>query len=362
MKKILALIIALIIAISLAAWSKDALDISKEPVTDETLRIALLINGVLGDKSFFDSADRGLQMAKKKYDGKLEYTSIEMTTDETKWLPTLHDYADNPEWDIIIVGTPEMRGPLIEVAPLYPDKKFFVFDQDLDFGAGELANVYSIMYKQNEGAFLAGAVAARLSETKIIGFLGGADNPIVNDFLIGYIEGAKYVEKDIKVVISYVGSFENRPKGQELALSQYQQNGVDIGFNVAGISGLGQIDAACEVEKFALGTDLDQALIFGEAAANYIPTSVLKNVDLSILRAIELHLEGDLVYGDVETLGLTEDGVGLAHNEYYQKLVPQEVRDEVERLAEMILNGEIEVGSSFGKTNAEIQAIKDSVK
>lgn len=365
MKKILALTIALIMALSLAACGADSPvtpDTPGEPSADEPLRVALLLNGTLGDKSFFDSADRGLEMAKEEYGDMLEYTTVEMTTDETKWLPTLYDYADDPDWDIIIVGTWQMAEPLTEVAPQYPDKRFFIFDQDLDFSTGELDNVYSIMYKQNEGSFLAGAVAARLSETNIIGFLGGSENPIINDFLIGYIEGAKYVEPDIKVVISYVGNFFDTPKGKDLALAQYQQNGVDVGFNVAGLAGLGQIDAAREVEKFAIGVDSDQALIFGEPTANYIPTSMLKNVDLSILRAIGLHLDGELAYGSVETLGLAENGVALADNEYYQKLVPEEVRNEVEELSEMIVNGEIDVDTSFGKSNEEIQAIKDSVK
>lgn len=368
---LLVLIITVVMVLSLAGCGADAPATPEtpeepgqveQPTPEEPLKVALLLNGTLGDKSFFDSADRGLQMAKEEYGDSLEYTTVEMTTDETKWLPTLYDYADDPEWDIIIVGTWQMAEPLMEVAPQYPDKKFFIFDQDLDFSTGEVDNVYSIMYKQNEGSFLAGAVAARLSETKIIGFLGGSENPIINDFLIGYIEGAKYIEPDIKVVISYVGNFFDTPKGKDLALSQYQQNGVDVGFNVAGLAGLGQIDAAREVGKLAIGVDSDQALIFGEPTANFIPTSMLKNVDLSILRAIGLHLEGKLPYGSVETLGIAENGVGLADNEYYQKLVPEEVREEVEELSQMILNGEIQVDNSFGKSNEEIQAIKDSVK
>lgn len=361
MKKALALLLILTMAIGLAACGTTA---PEQPAGagDEPLRVALLLNGTLGDKSFFDSADRGLQMAKEKYGDRFEYATVEMTTDETKWLPTLYDYADDGTWDIIIVGTWQMAEPLAEVAPQYPDQKFFIFDQDMDYSAGDFGNIYSIMYKQNEGSFLAGAIAARLSETKTIGFLGGAENPVINDFLLGYIQGAKHVEENIKVVVSFVGNFYDTPKGKDLALSQYQQNGVDVGFNVAGLAGLGQIDAAQEVEKFAIGVDSDQALILGEPAANFIPTSMLKNVDQSILRAIDLEFEGKVPYGTAETLGIAENGVGIADNEYYQKLVPQEVRDEVTELSEMILSGEIVVDTAFGKTNEEIQAIKDSVK
>lgn len=361
MKKALAFLMILVMAIGLAACGTTAPE-TPAGSGDEPLRVALLLNGTLGDKSFFDSADRGLQLAKEKYGDRFEYTTVEMTTDETKWLPTLYDYADDGTWDIIIAGTWQMAEPYAEVAPQYPDQKFFIFDQDMDYTAGDFGNIYSIMYKQNEGSFLAGAIAARLSETKTIGFLGGMENPVINDFLVGYIQGAKYVEEDVKVVVSFVGNFYDTPKGKDLALAQYQQNGVDVGFNVAGLAGLGQIDAAQEVEKFAIGVDSDQALILGEPAANFIPTSMLKNVDQSILRAIDMEFEGTVPYGEAEILGIAENGVGIADNEYYQKLVPQEIRDEIAELSDMILSGEIVVDTAFGKTNEEIQAIKDSVK
>lgn len=359
--KVVSLLLALVMVLSLTACGKDESD-KGTGEDDKPLRVALLINGTLGDKSFFDSAHRGLEMAKEEFGDKLEFKTVEMTIDETKWLPTLYDYSDDGSWDIIIVGTWQMAEPLAEVAPKYPDQKYIIFDQEMDYSAGDFSNVYSILYKQNEVSFLAGVVAARLSQTKTIGFLGGAENPVINDFLVGYIQGAKYAEENIKVVTSYVGNFSDTPKGKDLALTQYQQHGVDVGFNVAGLAGLGQIDAAVETGKLAIGVDSDQALILGEPAANHIPTSALKNVDQSILRAIRMEFEGKVPYGKTEVLGIAENGVGLADNEYYQKLVPEEVRKEVEELSEKILKGEIVVDTAFGKSNEEIQKIKDSVK
>lgn len=361
-KKVLSLLIIFTLVFSLAACNKNEVKENKAEKSDEPLRVALLINGTLGDKSFFDSANRGLEMAKKEFGDKFEFKTVEMTLDETKWLPTLYDYSDDGSWDIIIVGTWQMVEPLEEVAPKYPDQKYIVFDENVDYSTGDFDNVYSILYKQNEVSFLAGVIAARLSETKTIGFLGGMENPVINDFLIGYIQGAKYVEDDIKVVTSFVGNFDDTPKAKDLALAQYQQNGVDVGFNVAGLAGLGQIDAAQEVGKLAIGVDSDQALVLGEPTANHIPTSALKNVDQSILRAVKMEYEGKVPYGEIDNLGIAENGVGIADNEYYQKLVPEEVRKEVEELSEKILNGEIKVDTAFGKTNEEIQAIKDSVK
>lgn len=353
MRKVLVLIIALIISINLFACSKDKKDISDipldvvEPSIDKILKVALLVNASSKDKGFFDLADKGLEMAKKEFKDKLDYTTLDMSTDETKWKDILHDYSKNPEWDIIIVGTPEMKEILIEVAYLYPEKKYFSFNQDLDFKKDKLANVYAIKYKENEGAFLVGALAGKLSETKIIGFIGEEENQIRDDFLIGYTQGAKYVEKDIKVFVSYIGDNTDISNVEELALSQYKEEGVDVGFSQRPLLGLGQIRAASEVEKFAIGMDFDQALILGEPLANYIPTSLIKNLDLSILRAIGLALNGEITYGASEKLGLSEDAFSLADNEYYKKLVPQEVIAEVEEIRLKIKSGEIEVDTLY---------------
>lgn len=353
MKKVLALVIALIISINIFACSKDKQDISDthldilEPTIEKTLKVVLLVNGSLKDKAFFDLADKGLKMAKEEFGDKLDYKTLEMSGDKIKWKEILHDYSKNSQWDIIIVATPEMKETLIEVANLYPEKKYFSFDQDLDFKKDKLANVYAINYKENEGAFLVGALAAKLSETKIIGFIDEEENQITEQFIIAYIKGAKYVEDDIKVVVSYLVDNTDISNGEELALSQYKEEGVDVGFSQRPLLGLGQIRAASQVEKFAIGVDFDQALILGEPLANYIPTSLIKNLDLFILRAIRLALNGELSYGAVEELGIGEEVISLADNEYYKKLVPQQVRTEVEEIRLKIKNGEIEVDTIY---------------
>ncbi len=370
MKRLLSILMIVVLIFSLVACGEKGGEVGENG--EKPLKIALLLNGTLGDKSFFDSSNRGLEMAKEKFGDKIEFKPVEMTTDETKWKPTLYDYCDDGSWDVIIAGTWQMVEPLEEVAPKYPDQKFILFDDTMNYDGGAFPNVYSILFKQNEVSFLAGALAARITTSedmekvnpadKIIGFLGGTENTTIDDFLIGYIEGAKYIEEDIKVVISFVGNFYDTPKGKDLALAQYQQNGVDIGFNVAGLAGLGQIDAAVDVDKYAIGVDSDQAVIMGEPKANYIPASALKNVDNAILRAVSLELEGKLEYGKNESLGIKEGGVAISDNEYYQKIVPQTIRDEIAELSDKIENGEIKVDTAFGKTPQEIQDIKDSVR
>lgn len=359
MKKLLAIVLALVLVISLVACNTEE---DTSDTTEEVVKVALLLNGTLGDKSFFDSADRGLAMAEAEFGDDIEVMTVEMSNDDTKWMPTLYDYCDDGTWDVIIVGTWQMVEPVQEVAALYPDQKFFLFDSAATYDDGANSNVYSILFKQNEVSFLAGALAAEMSETGIIGFLGGMEGPVINDFLLGYIQGAKYVNDDIKVVISFIGNFYDSAKGKDLALAQYQQNGVDIGFNVAGSGGLGQIDAAVEVGKFAIGVDSDQALLLGEPAASFIPTSAMKNVDNTIFSAIEMVMDGTITYGISEAFGLNEGGVGIADNDKYKELVSQEIRDSIAALESDIIDGTIVVDTAFGKTTEEIQAIRDTVK
>jgi basic membrane protein A len=204
----------------------------------------------------------------------------------------------------------------------------------------------------------------KVNSDKAIGFLGGMDIPVINDFLVGYIEGALYIDPEIKVDISYIGSFDDSAKGKEMALAQYNR-GVDIGFNVAGQAGLGQLDAAKDTGLYAIGVDSDQALLFAETdpvKADLIPTSMLKRIDNSLVRALRMHLDGTLPYGQAEALGLAEEAVGLADNEFYRKLVPEQFRLELEELAKKVQSGEISVSSAIGMDNATLDALRNSVR
>lgn len=333
------------------------------------LRVALLINGTLGDRSFFDSAANGMEIIKKELGVRTKV--IEMSYDPSKWEPTLADVSDM-NWDIIIVGTWQMTEYLEKIAAQHPEKKYIIFDTSVDYSKGNLDNVYSILYKQNEGSFLAGALAAMVTtsdlplanDDKYIGFLGGMDIPVINDFLVGYIQGAKYVEPGIKVAISYIGDFADSAKGKEMALAQYNL-GVDVGFNVAGQAGLGQIEAAKDAQRYAIGVDSDQALLFEENApekSELILTSMMKRVDNSLVRAIKLYQEGKLEFGKAEALGIKEGAVGLADNKYYQMLVTDEMRDTLSELKEKIESGEIKVESAIGMSNERLDEIRNSVR
>ena len=332
-----------------------------EEKAGEALKVALLIPGNLGDKSFYDSANHGIETVEETFGAEIKV--VEMGLDQTKWEPTLMDFSEQ-DWDVIVTGSWEMTELLNEAAELYPDKKYINFDTSEEATAD---NVYAMFYKTNELAFMAGTLAALEAEKAVqntIGFVGGMDNPGINDFLIGYIEGAKNINPEIKVAISYVGSFVDATKGKETALAMYNQ-GIDMIFQVAGQTGLGVIDAAKETGKYVIGGDSDQALAFMEsdpAKAEQVITSAIKKIDESIVRAIGLHISGELPYGTHEILGVKEGSVGLAKNDIYNKLVSDEIKEQVEVVEQKLADGEIEVGTAFGLTTEQVEEIRESVR
>ena len=386
MKKVLSLLLVAMMIFSLAACAQKPAETppaaetpaGETPATEtpaEPYKAALLLNGTLGDKSFFDSANEGLQKLKDEvgedvFDFKVEQMGA-TAADEPKWAPTLLDYCETGEYDVIIIGTWQMIEALADAAEQFPDQKFMFFDETFDFTTGDYKNIYNVLYKQNEVSFLVGAAAAMMTTdeslpmidpaSKNIGFLGGMENPIINDFLLGYIQGAKYVEPDIKVAIAYVGNFYDSAAGKDLALAQYQNGGVDVGYNVAGAAGLGQIEAAVDAKKYAFGVDSDQAALLPEKA-DFIPTSALKNVGNSLYRAITLDMDGELEYGVAESLGFAEGGVNLVKDAHYEKMLSEEIRTKIDELEQKIIDGEIVVDSAMGKTTEEIEAIKASVQ
>ncbi len=384
MKKMLHIVSSLMVVVILASCggttlseaeetstSNDVEQTSTNDDTEDTTKIALLLTGKLGDKSILDSAQRGMDTIKEKYGDKVEITTVEMTDDETKFIPTMQEFADN-DYDIIITGTWLIVDQLTEVAPMYPDIDFIYFDNTVDYSNGDYDNIYSITFKANEGSFLGGAAATMVTNDKnlqfandesYIGFLGGIDAPGINDFLLGYIQGAKHINQDVKVNTAYIGSFVDTAKAKEMTLNQYS-GGVDISFNVAGPAGLGMVDAAAEANAYVLGVDSDQAVMFQEShpeKAELIASSVMKNIDNSLVRAIDMYFEGNIPTGTEESLGLAEGGVGLAKNSYFETFISEENRKILDDLEQQIISGEIVVDTAYGKTQEEISEIVKSV-
>ncbi len=323
------------------------------------LKVTYIVGGNLGDKSFNDSAWAGLEKAKK--DLNVEIKAIELGGDPSKQEPTLRDVAEDGT-DIVMVAS----GGLIEaaqvVAPDFPDVKFVSFDVGPSYEV-KFDNLYGIMFKQNEADFVAGAVAAKLSKTGIIGFIGGQENPIINDFLVGYIDGAKQANPDIKIAVSFVGNWTDSAKGKEMSFAQVLL-GADVLHGVAGGAGLGVIEAAADKKLWAIGVDSDQTLLFegDPAKANAIVTSALKNVGDVLYGVIVADQAGTLNWGKLESYGIKEGGVGLSRNDNYKKNVPADVQTWIDELEAKVKSGEYIVPSAFTMTNDEFVQLKNSIK
>jgi basic membrane protein A len=354
MKKVLYVLLIVLVTLTLLGLAACKKEDGAAAKGEEKVRVVLYVNGTLGDKSFFDSANRGLTQAAEEF-GFVTKT-IEGTYEQANWEPDITQLAEG-EWDIVIAGTWQTVEYLQKLAPKHPEKVFITYDTAVDYSLEGMDNVYSILYAQNEGSFLVGALAALVTSSdmpkanpeKVVGFLGGMDIPVINDFKVGYVQGAKYIDPDVEVLVSYAGLFNDPGKGKELVLAQYEQ-GADIAFNVAGETGIGLLDAAKDKDRYAIGVDSDQYFLYKDtdpAKSANIVTSMMKNVDQSIYRALKMYVEGNLPVGKAETLGIAEGAIGVADNENYRKLIPDEFRNKIKELEEKIVSGEIAVDTVF---------------
>ena len=324
-----------------------AADSTGLPVGADT-KVVHIVNGTLGDKSFTDSAHRGLVKASEEFG--FELVTSEAGTDPAKWEPAFMDAVQDPDVDVLVVGSSDLMEVMLQAAVDYPEKTFIMYDNPVDFTAGDYGNVYAVQYKQNEGSFLAGLYAGLMSKTGMIGAVGGMDIPVINDFMVGYVQGAGEAGiPEENVLIQYAGSWSDPAKGKELALTMYQQ-GADVVFQVAGGTGEGVFYAAQESGNWAIGVDSDQYAIEKDTnpeLADTILTSMMKNVDNSLYRAFQLYFAGTLPVGTNEVLGIAEGGVGLAYNDYYEAMTPQDVKDTIAATQEKVTNGDIVIATVF---------------
>jgi len=314
---------------------------------ENAVRVVHFINGAKGDESFFDSAVRGI--AKAEADFGIEATTIEAGYNSSTWGQQLEEAAASEDYDVLITGSALMRDLLSEVAENHPDKRFIIYDSSVDYAEGGYDNVYSVLFRQNEGAYLAGVYAGLMTESGTIGLLGGQNSTTINDFVVGYEQGAKSVRPDVVVLVRYAETWNDAALGEEMATQMYDE-GADIIFQAAGTTGLGVFKAAKESGKYAVGVDSDQALIIEKTdpeQAKHILTSMMKNVDASLYRALKLYIDGQLPFGQAETLGIKEGGVGLARNNYYEVATPADVEAAINQTEEDIRNGRIKVETAF---------------
>ncbi len=339
--------------------------------TKKVYNIAYVVNGNLGDKSFFDSAQEGLKTLESE--GRITLNTLELggtDADKPKWLSTLYEVSESEEYDIIICGTYQMPDYLKEVATQYPDQKYLIFDDNTYVGEND--NVVNITYKQNELGYVVGTYAALMTtdtsvsginENKVIGFVGGVDSPVINDFLYGYIVGATNVDPDIKIDTRYVGGYVDTTLAKEYGLSMIQDNKCDIIWGVAGNAGNGAAEACLEQNEWFIGVDSDQEATFSSDLAAITLTSGLKNIGNSLVWFFDELDAGNEYWGTEIKLGLAEGGVGIVQDKNFAKYASEETQAKVQEAIDAVLDGSVEVPSALtDEGNSAVAAKRDEVR
>ena len=363
MKKTLALVMVLAMIFAMAAVPASA--------EEKVYNVAYLVNGNLGDKSFFDSAEAGLAALAEA--GRIDYVTIEMggtDEDQPTWLSTLYDVSEAGEYDVIICGTYQMPDYLKEVATAYPEQKYLIFDDNTY--VGDNANVINMTYKQNDMGYLVGVYAAcmtadtnlaNINEDAVVGFVGGVDSPVINDFLVGFIEGAQSVNADIKVDTRYTNDYVDTAIAKEYGLSMINDNKCDIIWGVAGNAGNGAAEATLETGKaWFIGVDSDQELTLSEDLAALTLTSGLKNIGNSLIWFFDELDAGNEYFGTEVCLGLAEGGVGIVTDKNFDKFASAETKAAVAAAEEAVLSGAIVVDTAIGENAVDAVAIRDAVR
>ena len=289
----------------------------------------ILGSGGLGDLSFNDSAYAGLQEAQRQFG--IRFETVDYATDDEN-LAELNRLI-RLGYDLIIGIGFENAGYIETLSKENPDRKFAVIDTTV---AGE--NVASIVYREQEGDFLMGVLAAMLTDTGMVGFVGGMDIPILRRIESGYLQGVAYQDPGIEIISDFAGTFAEPELGKELALAQYAA-GVDVIYNAAGRTGLGVIEAAKESGKLTIGTSGDQRYL---APGNVVGNRP-KRVDIAVLHLVEELIQGQFMPG-TRSLGLKENGLALGP--FDDDLVSKEMVAVLESLKQKIITGEIVVNVS----------------
>lgn len=336
----------------------------------EKLKVVYLCNGNLGDKGFNDSAASGMQMLADEMGA--EVKTIEMGRDETSYEGNYLDVSEQ-DWDMIVSGTWSVKELAQDIAAEFPDKNYLLFDSDVDRGVVTDGNMMGVNYYSNQAAYLSGVLAAKMLESgdsridpskKILGFVGSMDTSNINDFLVGYLEGVQYVDPEIKVVTSYVGSFEDVSKCMEMTTQLYNQ-GAQVVYAPASQSILGAVTAAQKADKYLIACDQDLYSELKESdpqLASNVLSSSLKNVGESIYTSVKGWKEGTMTLDQDYILGLDSGAVGLAKNENYTSLVPEEIQTFIDETEQKIINGDITVGTAFDMSTEDVAALRDGMK
>ncbi|MGH7717931.1 MAG: BMP family lipoprotein [Gemmatimonadaceae bacterium] len=344
MRKLTAVVVALLIAhvALLFVRPRGATAVA----TGEGLDVGIVFDvGGRGDKSFNDGAYLGAERAARELDARVRFIEPGEGSDREAGLRLLAAEG----MDLVVGVGFIFTSDLTDLARDFPDNAFA--GVDLAIATDSLGNpippppnLAALRFREEEGSFLVGALAALVGGSNRVGFVGGMDIPLIHKFEAGYRAGVKHVCPSCTVIAQYAGvtpeAFRNPGRGKELALSQYL-SGVNIIFHASGSTGLGVFEAARQTGKLAIGVDADQ---YGEAPGHVL-TSMVKRVDAVVYDAIRKKKEGTF-RGGIYSYGLAEDGVGYVLDDNNRHLIPDSVQARLEQLKEEIVAGRIKVPST----------------
>jgi basic membrane protein A len=302
---------------------------------DTPPKIAIVLSvGGLGDRSFNDLAYEGYLrcLADLGMEG-----AVGEPADHAEDEAYLSFYAERG-YDLVVAVGYLMKSKLVRVAPRYPDTWFLLIDNVLD-----APNVRSYSFREEEGAFLVGALAAMKSRTGKLGFVGGMKIPLIEKFLAGYVQGARHVRPDVEVLSAFAGTFSDPVTGKAKAMLQIE-SGADVIFQAAGATGNGVIRAAAERKVFAIGVDANQ----NDMVPGRVLTSMRKKVEEAVFRTAKDLVEGEMT-GGVRNVGLAEGMLGWSLDQHNRALVTNEMETTVDELEKDIVAGRVRVRATLSE-------------
>jgi basic membrane protein A len=317
--------------ISLAAAAVAAISVSAASAAELQPAVVFDMGGKF-DKSFNEGVFNGVEKFAKETG--IKYREFEVTNPSQREQAIRRMAQRGAD---VVLGVGFAQAAAIEkVAQEFPNVKFAIIDAVVD-----LPNVQSIVFKEHEGSFLVGILAAMKSETGKVGFVGGMDIPLIRKFACGYAQGAKHARADAEVFQNMTGTtpaaWNNPTKGTELAKSQFDR-GVDVIYAAAGSTGIGVLQAAKDAGKYSIGVDSNQ----NHLHPGSVLTSMLKRVDVAAYETFKAAMDGTWKAG-INVLGLADDGVGWALDENNKGLITTEMKAAVEKAASGIVSGDIKV-------------------
>ncbi|MDD2216687.1 MAG: BMP family ABC transporter substrate-binding protein [Eubacteriales bacterium] len=323
MKKYFIFLFIFIIIFSLTACDMERNQEKEEPLTKVVM---VVTEGCSGYISYKDIASQGIERAKKDFKIETEILEAEATVE---YINVLSQAAENGADLIIAVGCIS-SSKLERIAEQYPETAFAMVDSEEDI----CENVMSLAFKEHEGSFLMGIIAALTTKTDVIGFIGGVPGPTIDKFEYGFRGGVKAINPDAQVLVGYTDTFEDPQLGREMALTQIQQ-GADIIFHESGQCGNGIIDAASEQEVWVMDVVQDQSANDPKT----ILCSMFIRVDHAVYFAIQTFMEDDFD-GGVYEFGLDFQAVGYIDS--YENLTV-DVTNQLKAYEAAILAGDIYV-------------------